>query len=397
MIKRFCLKVIGLVVIFVILISNISVFAASKTDLQNQQSDIDKQIQDAKENLDEVQSNKTEALKAISELTEQISSYEDEIDNLQNDIDSINIAIDESQKKLDEATQKYNEEEAKLQERLVAIYEAGETTYLDVLLSSSDLTDFISNYFLVSELAKYDTELLEKIEQQKQEIENAKKELEENKSKVEIAKKNKQTKSNELKSAKTTKDEQVSKLSQEEKEIQNDIDQFEKDKKAIKNELAEIARKEAEAAAKSGKDITTVPSKPSSSGYIFPVAGLSKANINNKNYPSYSGHTGVDVNIGVTGKTVVAVKAGTVEKSLAYISNGKYYSYGECIVVNHHDGTMTLYAHGLAGSRKVSKGDTVSQGQPLMTVGSTGNSSGTHLHFEVRVNGSPVNPLPYLP
>ena len=57
---------------------------------------------------------------------------------------------------------------------------------------------------------------------------------------------------------------------------------------------------------------------------------------------------------------------------------------------------MTLYAHGLAGSRKVAEGQKVSQGQALMTVGSTGNSTGTHLHFEVRVGGSPVNPLPYL-
>ena len=58
---------------------------------------------------------------------------------------------------------------------------------------------------------------------------------------------------------------------------------------------------------------------------------------------------------------------------------------------------MTLYGHMLANSRRVKKGDKVSQGQTIGTVGSTGNSTGTHLHFEVRVNGSPVNPLPYLP
>ena len=138
--------------------------------------------------------------------------------------------------------------------------------------------------------------------------------------------------------------------------------------------------------------------EPSACGYIFPVAGLSKANIRVKTYPSYARHTGVDVNINVVGKKIVAVKSGTVVTSTALRNpDGTYRSYGEYIVIDHHDGTMTLYAHGLAGTRKVSPGHKVSQGQELMIVGSTGNSTGPHLHFEVRVGGKPVNPLPYLP
>ena len=78
-------------------------------------------------------------------------------------------------------------------------------------------------------------------------------------------------------------------------------------------------------------------------------------------------------------------------------ANGDYKSYGEYIVINHHDGTMTLYGHLLSGSRTVSPGDSVSQGQVIGTVGSTGHSTGPHLHFEVRVGGSPVNPISYLP
>ena len=145
---------------------------------------------------------------------------------------------------------------------------------------------------------------------------------------------------------------------------------------------------------------------PSSSGYIFPVAGCSKSSIRNKSFPSYSGHTGVDVNIGVAGKSVVAVKDGVVVTSTALKNpSGNYRSYGEYIIIRHTDGTMTLYAHMLAGSRTVSVGQMVKQGQVIGTVGSTGNSTGTHLHFEVRVlsNSSGkylykvVNPIPYLP
>ena len=142
-------------------------------------------------------------------------------------------------------------------------------------------------------------------------------------------------------------------------------------------------------------NVSNTPNNPSASGYIRPVVGYSITT----GWMGYSGHTGVDFSgSGISGKPVLAVKAGTVVTSTALkYSNGNYRSYGEYIVINHHDGTMTLYAHGAPGSRLVSAGQSVSQGQQIMSVGTTGNSTGYHLHFEVRVNGRPVNPTPYLP
>ena len=169
-------------------------------------------------------------------------------------------------------------------------------------------------------------------------------------------------------------------------------------KKAEEAKKTTTSTKSPETTTKATATATTSSTSTSKSGYIFPVQGLSKANINNKVYPSYPTHTGVDINIGVTGKKVVAAKGGTVVVSTAMRNaKGAYKSYGEYIIINHHDGTMTLYAHMLSGSRTVQEGDTVKQGQVIGTVGSTGNSTGPHLHFEVRVGGSPVNPLPYLP
>lgn len=395
-------KLVGIVLIFATILTflypNISNAASSKSDLNKEQKNLDNKIAETKDNLNEVENNKSQALKEIENLTAQITDYEDELENLNSQISELNKSISEQAKNLEKATQDYENQEKMLKERLVVLYEEGETSYLDVLLNAENFTDFISNYYLISEITSADTEMLEKIEKQKNEIEKAKKELEQNKSKIVSVQQDKQQKANQLSKAKKDKNAQVSKLSAEEKSLQDDLDAFEADKKAIKNKLAEIARKEEEERRRNPSSSTPIiTGKPSASGYIFPVAGLSKANIRNKSYPSYAGHTGVDININVTGKTVVAVKAGTVVTSEAKIRNGRYYSYGEYIIINHHDGTMTLYAHGLAGSRRVSPGQKVSQGQALMTVGSTGNSSGTHLHFEVRVGGSPVNPLPYLP
>ena len=238
---------------------------------------------------------------------------------------------------------------------------------------------------------KSDKEFMQKVTDEKKEIEEKKEELEKSKKDLNDALIQQQAKQKSLENLKSEKQTYVAKLTAEEKENQQEIEKFEEDKRKIQAELKRIAEEEAK------KNTTNITTKPSASGYIFPVQGLSKANINNKTYPSYKGHTGVDVNIGVTGKNVVAVKDGTVVISTARISNGKYFSYGEYIVISHGDGTMTLYGHMLANSRKVQPGDKVKQGQVIGTVGSTGNSTGTHLHFEVRVGGSPVNPLPYLP
>ena len=144
----------------------------------------------------------------------------------------------------------------------------------------------------------------------------------------------------------------------------------------------------------------------SSYGFIFPVAGCNKDNINNKHYPSYKGHTGIDINKGVVeGKSqIVAVANGKVIQSKALRnSSGGYKSYGEFIIIDHQNGLCTAYAHMYPNSRKVAVGDTVQQGQIIGILGNTGNSSGRHLHFEVRegrnqlYNTHAVNPLPYLP
>lgn len=373
--KKF--KIVICIFLSIILFLSNVIFAITSTELKQQEDDLDKKIQETNKELDGVHSQMSKELEKINSLNTEISAYQTEIDYLNTEINAKQIAITEQE-------EKYVEQNELLEKRLVALYESGTTTYLDVLLSSESLSDFISKYYLIAQLAEYDQELLERIETTKKQIENDKMALESSKQEIENKKKS-------LSISISTKKKLVSNLSAEEADLQEQLEEFEKDKREIQSELAKIAAEES-----SNKKYNY--SSPSEYGYIFPVKGCSKSNINKLIFPSYAGHTGVDVNISVKGKNVVAVKDGTVVKSLALKRpNGTYKSYGEYIVINHHDGTMTLYAHMLEGSRKVSKGDKVVQGQVIGTVGNTGKSTGTHLHFEVLIKGSPVNPIPYLP
>lgn len=395
--KKLSLKIIGILIIGIFLLQNSVAIAATKTELNNSQAETDKKIEEAKEELEGIQAEKSETLQEVEKLTTQISEYQSQIDTLDSQISELNDKIEEAQANLDKSQEDYNKQEELLEARLVATYEAGETSYLDFILSSNSITDLISNYYLVTEVATNDAELLEQIQKQKEEIERAKETLENSKKELDTSKASKQSVATQLKDSKAQKDSYVAKLTEDEKQTQEELEQFEEDKRAIANQLAAIAKQEAaeRAAAQKNNGNTGSSSSPSTSGFIRPVNGYSIT----CGWYGYSGHTGVDFSgSGISGKPVLAAKSGTVITSTALKnSNGSYRSYGEYIIINHHDGTMTLYAHGAPGSRLVSQGQSVSQGQQIMSVGTTGNSTGYHLHFEIWVNGARVNPAPYLP
>lgn len=386
-------KIISLTIIFtLLLIPNLSIATTSKSELNSEMDEINQKEQQKKEEQQEIKNEKSETLLEVESLITQISSYETEIENLNSQISDLSAKIEDTQAKLTIEEENFKQQEKDMQERLIAVYEMGETSVLDMILNSKGIVDLVSNYYLATELANYDAELLDEIDRKKNEIQAMKTSLEEDKQQIETNKNNIEKTNKALIDAKQTKDKRVAELNEEEKTIQAELEQFEKDKKEIQAELAAIAAKEAQ---ENGGNYPTV--KPSASGYIRPINGYSITT--GLYYSNGSYHGAVDYSgAGITGKPILTVKSGTVvtSKALKY-PNGNYRSYGEYIVINHHDGTMTLYAHGLPGSRKVEDGQTVSQGQIIMNVGTTGNSTGPHLHFEVLVNGRRVDPRPYLP
>lgn len=406
--KNIVQKIIVITIISILLLyTNTLIVSNAANEISNYQAEQkqnESKITETQEKMKEVEKIKDETLKEVEKLNVQISDYEGQIETLDEQIVSTNKKIEDAQTKLQKAQKDYENQEKLLKERLVASYEAGETSYLDFLLSSESLTDLISNYYLVEEIASYDAELLDKIEKEKKEIEQAKQTLENSKKELATQKASKQSVSLQLKTSKSEKDKYVSQLSEEEKQLQSRIDQLKKDNQSID---AKIKAKQAEIKAalkrqqeqnrnnsNSGSNNSSSNSGTSSSGFIKPVNSYVTTGMY---YSSGAYHGAVDFGAtGVNGMPVYAAADGIVHTTAALTT-----SYGNYVIIAHYNGLYTLYAHGQAGSICVSEGQAVKQGQQIMRVGSTGNSTGPHLHFEVRRSPGTyscrVNPLTYLP
>lgn len=382
-------KMLAILVVGIILIQgNINlVVAESQSSLKSQQSQNNEKINETKEELENIQAEKSEAQKQVENLTSQISQYQSQIDELDDKISDLNNQISEAEANLNKAQEDYTKQEELLEARLVATYEAGETSYLDVLLSSSSITDLISNYYLVTEVATNDSELLEKIQQQKKQIEEAKQALETSKNELNSSKASKQQVATQLQASKQEKDTYVAQLTEEEKETQAELEQLQADNDRITKELKaaeERYKKQLEELAKKNNSGNSSSSSGGDSynggGSGFLQAPVKSGSITATMYYSSGKYHGA-LDYGVPVGTTVYAAADGVVYSASYAAG----SYGYYIVIQHTNGLRTYYAHG-NGTFYVSAGQTVSKGQAIMQSGNSGNSSGAHLHFEVRVS-----------
>ena len=412
--KNIIKNIIGVIIIGIIISYPNLILAETESELNNQKEDNNEKITQAQQEKERVTNEKNQTIDEVNTLTEQITDYQSQINDLDAQIDEANNKLEEQTKKLEEAEKQYNDQQDTLNTRIVALYEAGETSYLDVLLSSESVTDFISNYYIISEIAECDVELLEQIDNQKQEIAKAKEEIENSKNQLATAKADKERVSQELQEKKSEKDSYVAQLSQEEQDIEAQIEELQQANIQIDKDIAaarEAARKKLEEEKKkqqqqnnnnnsgsnSGSSSGGGISNPSSAGFIYPVPSGYATITTNLYYSNGSYHGAVDFGTGgISGQPVYAVADGVVITAKALTT-----SYGNYIIIMHRDGLYTLYAHGQPGSIAVSQGQYVTQGQQIMRVGNSGNSTGPHLHFEVRTgNGlysDRVDPRPYLP
>lgn len=348
--------------------------------LQEQKNDIQNKAKESQENLELLNIKLTENLEQVQKMDETISENQKSLDEVNKSISELITTGKQIQKELNIVTKKYNEQKTLLDKRLVAMYEMSDTTYLDYVLTSSSLSDFISTYYLISELTEYDVNLLETVDREKKAIESNKKQLEEKKKKYEEDRKVQVKTKIILENSKLIRQNYIAKLSEKEKKVQEQIDEYNKQVQQIENEILALA-----ATARFGESYT-------GGKMIWPIAN--HFNITSpfamRVHPItkvYKLHTGIDISAPM-GTDFLASARGMVVKA-------EYNrAYGNMVIIDHGGGVQTLYAHG--SSIEVQVGQIVNAGDTVIKVGSTGYSTGPHAHFEIRVNGQPVNPLEYI-
>ena len=395
-------KIISILIIVILLSINICSFAVTKSELQNQQDNIQNKKDEAEEQLDGVQAELSQTMQEVQKLSESIAENEDKLVEINNKLADLEKEIDTAKAELQEAEANYAKQKDTLEERVLAQYKVGKTTYLDVLLNSSSLSNFISNYYLVKKIAKYDDELLNEIEQERIKIEETKKQLETKESEFKVEKANQEKTNVLLKNNKALKTSYVNKLNSDEKALQQKIDDYQKEMDQIEAEIKKIA---------SSANNNTNGGGPIYTGgsLTWPCPGYSRISSYFGNRESPGGgvgsrnHKGIDM-AAPHGVSILSAESGTVIK----VSNTCSHDYpktvatkcscgggyGNYVMINHGNGMVTIYAH--MASISVSTGQTVSAGQQIGTVGSTGYSTGNHLHFGTLLNGIYVNPAPYL-
>ena len=377
--KRFL--IILIIVTLLISTLGVSTFAAELSDLQEQQTQVQANQDMATSQLQAVQEELTENLQQIQELNTNITQYETEINEYNTQIVTLQDDITKTEAEIKKAEDNYNSQKKLLDDRLVTMYQAGTTEYLDVVLSSKTITEFLSNYYLLSILADSNVDFLDTIEQQKQIIEDEKKKLEEQKKQIDTAKEEKEKASIILQNTKVMKDTYTSQLTDQEKQIQSEIDAYQAQLNQLEAEIQSITA-----------DSLVINPNYIGGEMLWPVPGYTKLSSTFKMrvHPItgvYKLHSGIDIPA-PTGTNFLAANDGVVVKA------GYNTAYGNMVMIDHGGGVSTLYAHG--DKIMVTLGQTVKKGDVVLQVGETGYATGPHAHFEVRINGTPVDPLPYV-
>lgn len=329
--------------------------------------------------LEEMKRKEQQAIAAAQELEKKLNEASAKIYDIEAIIQKTEEEIAQIETELKAAEEAEAIQMDKFKKRMAVICERGNTSYLDFIFSSTGFSDFIDRIVIAREIAEYDNNILDEMERVKEEIRAHRDEVNAKKAKQE--------------EEKAKLDEAFAELERETQEATAYMEDLKKDRQAYEAYLDAKAREQEEAKRRAGisgsgkADLSKISSGsylwPTTSSYITshfspnrvnPVTGVLRP------------HTGTDVGAS-HGSPIWAAKGGKV--IMAEYNGG----YGNCVIIDHGNGVKTLYGH--MSAILVSRGATVSQGQQIGRVGSTGNSTGPHLHYEILIDGTPVDPMQY--
>ena len=331
--------------------AEIDALKESAGELEQQQKEIQAQ-------LNAIAADKDEALEQKSLLEQQINVIQSEINNIDAQIAKYDELISQKEDELAQLEQQEAEQYQLFCERVRYMEEEGEVSYWAILFNAEDFSDMLDRFMMVEEIMAYDNAIMDELLATQAQIEQEKAELEEARTAQEEARQKQADAKARLKSQQAEVDALISQISSQE-ELQ-----------------AQLA----------AQGVTIVSEK----GFKWPSYATTITSLFGSRTHPVTGrpnnHTGVDI-AAAGGTDIWAAKSGVVLTS-TYNS-----SYGNYVVISHANGESTLYAH--MSKRLVSEGDKVTQGQTIGLVGTTGSSTGNHLHFEVRLNGQRQDPLNY--
>lgn len=372
-------------------------------DIENQKKKNNSQLDENNKKADEIKKQKSKIDSQIGIIKQQISILNNQISQNQSNINALSSRIEDTQKKIDRNTELYKE-------RICALYESGAVSRLQVLLSSTDIMDFLTRFDIIKMISEHDNNLLT-------ELNNEKRQIQSDKAKLETEKKGLQSKLSQVNAKQADLNSQSLKSAQYLEQLNAMNQQIQANNKALENEKDETEDELAEASREIENYLKSIQnsgkSNPSPFGgqFIWPASGSVSCE-----FGGYKGHTGIDIT-GTSGVTPIkasaagiVVKVGHWNKSIPRSSAG----YGNYVLIDN--GTdksgnriATVYAHMYDNSICVSEGQHVEQGQVIGKLGNSGNVrshgsspsigdlvSGAHLHFEIRINGQAVNPRNYL-
>ena len=336
-----------------------------------------------------------------SDIDRQIELSNETIDNYNAQIQQYSLLIAEKQKELDEAELHETQLQEQYKARLRSMEETGTVSYWSILFKASSFSDLLDRVDMIHEIAKSDQLMMKKLSEATEAVQQSREELEQEQQQMQTARDELAAQEAQLEMQRAEADALLLQIAEECEKMTAEYQGYLAQEDALSKQVAKaekdyyqaLAKEEAARLAELNKQNNYVPANKDSSGFLYPLPAR-VAITDSYGYRTHpvtgkktTWHNGVDLAAGA-GTAIYATKSGTVTTALRSDIWGNY------VVINHGDGFSSLYAHmqGLI----VKAGDYVKQGQTIGYVGSTGLSTGPHLHFTIYYNGADVNPMSYI-